>query len=79
MPKKKQSFEQAMAKLENIVGLMEDPGAGLENLMNYFHEAVDLARFLDTTLAGYEHRVTELIKTAEGFTEKTFEGERNDG
>jgi len=79
MPKKKLSFEQAMNKLENIVELMEDPAIGIENLVNYYKEAVELSVFLDEALSAYELEVTELTKTAETFSEKKFEDERDNG
>ena len=79
MSKKNLSFEQALTRLEQIVELMEDPAAGIENLVNYYKEAVELAGFLNEALKRYEVQVTELQKTADGFVENNFEGGRDDG
>lgn len=76
MPKKKASFEQSLSRLEEVVDLMEDPQTGMDDLVNYYKEAIELTVFLNDALTGYEHKVTELTKTAEGITEKNFEGER---
>jgi len=70
--KKQQSFEAALKRLEEIVELMENPDTGIESLVNYYKEAVDLAGFLNGALNKYELQVTELTKTAEGFAEKSL-------
>lgn len=73
------SFEQSLSRLENIVELMEDPGTGMDDLVNFYKEAIDLTVLLNDTLSGYERQVIELTKTAEKITEKNFEGEQENG
>jgi len=79
MAKKTQTFETALKRLEEITDLMEDPSIGIKNLVDYYKEAVDLTNFLNETLNKYEMQVTELTKAADGFLEKDFESDADNG
>ena len=65
MPKK-QTFEQAMARLEEIVRLLEKGDAPLEESMSLFEEGAKLAAQLGTQLDKAEQKVAKLSKGADG-------------
>lgn len=74
--KKKLSFEQAMARLEEIVTGMERGEAPLEESLSLFAEGTKLLKQCTAMLDKAEQQVTKIVKTAEGeLAEVPFEGE----
>lgn len=70
---KKISFEQAMERLEKIVGQMESGELPLENMLASFEEGMKLARFLGDKLDEVQKKVSLLTADAQGNTvEKPF-------
>lgn len=67
---KKMSFEQAMARLEKIVGQMESGELALENMLASFEEGMKLARFLGDKLDEVQKKVTILTADAQGKVEE---------
>ena len=63
--KKKTSdrFEDQLAKLEEIVGKLEDESVGLEEALGLFENGMDLARSCRARLEEVEQRVTQLLET----------------
>jgi exodeoxyribonuclease VII small subunit len=63
--KKKDSdrFEDQLAKLEEIVGKLEDESVGLEEALGLFENGMDLARSCRARLEEVEQRVTQLLET----------------
>ncbi len=74
MAEKKRSFEQAMARLEEIVAALDSGEAPLEESLALFEEGAKLVNQCNTQLEKAEQRVTKLTVTAEGeLTEVPFE------
>lgn len=75
MPKK-QTFEQAMTRLEEIVRLLEKGDAALEESMALFEEGAKLAAQLNTQLDKAEQKVSLMTQDETGtVTEEPFAGE----
>ncbi|MDR2648373.1 MAG: exodeoxyribonuclease VII small subunit [Clostridiales bacterium] len=66
MPKKKQTFEQALARLEEVIDIMETDSPSLGELFELYKEGVELTAFCVNTLNDVEKEVTVLRQTAEG-------------
>jgi len=66
MPKKKQTYEQALARLEEVIDIMENGGPALEELYELYKEGIELTRFCAESLNTIEKEVTVLRQTAEG-------------
>lgn len=63
---KEKTFEQAMKRLEEIVGQLEEGELPLEKSLKLFEEGINLSKFLTQKLAKAEVKVQKLIKTQEG-------------
>ena len=63
-------FEEAMEKLEKLVGDLEKRELSLEESLRYFQEAVELSRHCREMLAEAEYQVQYVLKE-EGWTEVT--------
>ncbi|MBR6400100.1 MAG: exodeoxyribonuclease VII small subunit [Firmicutes bacterium] len=73
---KKQSFEQALERLEEIAQAMENDDTGLEESVKLYKEGVELSAFCAEKLNKAHQEVTELKKTADGiFTAAPFDTE----
>ena len=73
--KKKLEFEPAVARLEEIVGLLERGDAPLEEAMKLFEEGAKLLRECTAQLDEAEQKVTLLTRAQEGqVTEEPFQG-----
>lgn len=59
-------FEDAMAKLEEIVQSLESGDLSLEESIKAFEEGMKLARFCSQKLDEAEKKVTMLMKEGEG-------------
>ncbi|MBC8569598.1 exodeoxyribonuclease VII small subunit [Zongyangia hominis] len=60
MPKKKQTFESAMQRLEEIVALLEQNNASLDDSLKLFEEGVSLISYCNETLENARLRVEKL-------------------
>lgn len=76
------TFEQALARLETIVGQMEDGSLGLDEMMARFEEGQTLIRFCTGKLNEVEKKVEVLLKKGETVEAGPFgsgSGETGDG
>jgi len=63
----KETFEEALAQLEEVVAKLEDENVGLEEAIRLFERGVKLARRCREQLAAVERRVEQLLaETSEG-------------
>jgi exodeoxyribonuclease VII small subunit len=76
MAAKKKNFEEAMARLEEIVSLLERGETPLEESMALFEEGTKLVSGCQRQLEQAEQKVRKLSKGADGAPVETpFEGE----
>jgi exodeoxyribonuclease VII small subunit len=74
--KKDKSFEEAMARLEEIVAEIEAEELGLERQFELFKEGMGLARFCDTKLNEVQKSVSIVLKeSGEEWKTEPFESE----
>lgn len=74
MPVKKQTFEEAMKQLEEIVQELEGGDLPLETAMKRFEEGMRLSRFCSGQLDETERKITVLMADEEGnVAEAAFE------
>ena len=66
MAEKKLNFEEAMARLEEIVTSMERGEAPLEESLALFSEGAKLVKQCAAMLDKAEQQVTKLVKSADG-------------
>lgn len=70
---KDMTFEEALARLEEIVGLLDSGSAPLDKSLELFEEGAGLVRLCSSKLDNVEQRVKVLVSNAEGgMTEKEF-------
>ncbi len=60
------TFEENLARLEEIVGELESEGLDLDRALKLFEEGVEKLRDASASLASAESRVRELVEEAEG-------------
>lgn len=60
------SFDQALARLEQIVTRLEVGEDGLEESIKLFEEAMALAERCEATLLGAEGRIKQLVERGPG-------------
>lgn len=76
MAEKKVTFEQAMARLEEIVKQLEQGDASLEDALTLFEEGTRLMKKCTTQLDRAEQKVSKLLAGPDGNPkEEPFEGE----
>ncbi len=76
MADKKLSFEQAMARLEEIVALLEKGDTPLEESLSLFEEGTKLMSQCGGLLDKAEQKVAKLTRGADGAPEyQPFDGE----
>ena len=74
--KKDKSFEEAMARLEEIVAEIEAEELGLERQFELFKEGMGLARFCDTKLNEVQKSVEIVLKeSGDEWKTASFEAE----
>ena len=73
--RKERTFEEAMARLEEIVGQIESEELGLERQFELFQEGMSLARFCDGKLSEVQKSVEIVLKEAAGWKTVPFAGE----
>ncbi len=66
MVKKKYTFEQALARLEEISEVMEDPKTTLEDSIALYKEGMELSLFCTKKLDSVEKEVMILQKNLDG-------------
>jgi exodeoxyribonuclease VII small subunit len=64
------TFEEALARLEEIVVRLESGDLPLEESLNVFEEGVRLTRHCSKRLSEAERKVTILLKNAQGDLEE---------
>jgi exodeoxyribonuclease VII small subunit len=64
-PRKERSFEESLARLEQIVAEIESEELGLEKQFELFQEGMALARVCDRRLAEVEKSVELVLKSSE--------------
>ncbi len=65
--KKEIKFEEALARLEEIVNRLEQGNTPLDEAIAIFEEGMQLARECARQLDAAEKKLKKLVKTAEGF------------
>lgn len=60
MPKDK-TFEQAVARLEEIAGLLESDNVTLEESVTLYSEGMELAKLCTERLTSAKQKITELM------------------
>ena len=68
--KEAQTFEEAVARLEEIVGQLEDGEIPLDNSLTLFEEGVKLSRFCRSKLDEAEKRISLLLKDDAGIFQR---------
>ena len=63
---KNQTFEDALTRLETLVGKMESGEGTLEQSLDWFDEGMSLIKSCRQELESAEQKVKELIKNSEG-------------
>ena len=66
MAEKKQTFEQAMKRLEEIVAILEKGDAPMEDALTLFEEGTTLMKKCTTLLDKAEQQVIKLTAGADG-------------
>ncbi|HDR04947.1 MAG TPA: exodeoxyribonuclease VII small subunit [Candidatus Marinimicrobia bacterium] len=56
------SFEKALSRLEELVGLMESDSTPLEKLLSFYEEGVALSRFCQSVLSETEKKIQALTE-----------------
>ena len=72
---KKFVFEEAMIRLEEIIGLLERGDAPLDQSLALFEEGTALIKKCDSALDKAEQKVSMLIRTEDGPAELPFDEE----
>jgi exodeoxyribonuclease VII small subunit len=73
------TFEKALARLQEIVGELENPEKGLEDSLGLFEEGVALSRFCRGRIDEIQRRVDVVLKeTPEGFATEPLDEEDGD-
>ena len=74
---KVQSFEKALARLEEIAAEMESGELGLEKMVAAFEEGQKLVKLCSSRLNEVEKKIELLVKKADGSVEaEPFTGEK---
>ena len=75
---KVQSFEKALARLEEIAAEMESGELGLEKMVAAFEEGQKLVKLCSSKLNEVEKKIEMLVKKSDGSVEaEPFAGENN--
>ena len=68
---KERSFEEAMARLEEIVRALDGGSAGLDDSLGLFEEGISLVKLCNAKLEGAEQKVKLLAKGDDGTLSET--------
>ncbi len=77
MPKKEKPFEEAMARLEEIVHQLDSGEAELDKSLELFEEGVGLVKYCSEKLDKAEQKVKILVSGGDEMTEQDFTPEGN--
>ena len=69
MQKEDLNFEEAVKKLENIVGELESGGLNLNDSLEKFTEGVELIKFCNKELDRAEEKIEKVIKEDDEYKE----------
>ena len=73
--KKEKTFEEAMARLEEIVRALDGGSAGLDDSLGLFEEGIALVKLCNAKLEGAEQKVKLLAKgEGDALVETDFTG-----
>jgi exodeoxyribonuclease VII small subunit len=75
---KKQTFEEAMQKLEEIAHALENDTINLEDSLNKFDEGMKLAAFCNKKLEEARQQVAILLKKENSYVEVPFDEEKSE-
>ena len=64
--KKEMTFEQSMARLEEIVKMLETNEQPLDQTIGLFEEGLHLVKNCDETLRSFENKVNDLLAANRG-------------
>ena len=64
------SFEDALLRLEEIVRILENGNAGLDDSLQVFEEGIGLVKYCNEKLNAAEQKVRILLQNEEGETEE---------
>ena len=64
------TFEQSVARLNEIVAQLEKGDAPLDELLFLFEEGTKLIRACDARLNDAEKKITQLVRNADGTTQE---------
>ena len=68
---KERTFEEAMARLEEIVRALDGGSAGLDDSLGLFEEGISLVKLCNAKLEGAEQKVKLLAKGEDGTLSET--------
>jgi len=71
---KKKSFEDALAKLEDITRKLEEGELSLEDSLKHFDEGVKLAEYCNNKLSSAQQKVEILLKKDDSLEPVVFDG-----
>ncbi len=71
---KKKSFEEALAKLEQITKKLEEGDLSLEESLKHFDEGVNLAEQCNSKLNDAQKKIEILLKKKDGLEPVAFDG-----
>jgi exodeoxyribonuclease VII small subunit len=69
----KQTFENSLKRLEEIVSNLEEPDLSLDKSLKLFEDGIKLARFCEKKLTEAEGKVEKLIKENDSFKKVPLE------
>ncbi|MFI5359124.1 MAG: exodeoxyribonuclease VII small subunit [Halanaerobiales bacterium] len=69
MPERKLDFEEALARLEEVVKELEDGGLSLEKSLELFEEGVKLVKFCKMELDQAERKIEIVLKKDEDYND----------
>ena len=69
---KKQTFEDALSKLQNIIEELESGSPSLDKMMQLFEDGMKLMQECRSHLIEVEERINTLIKVGEDYSKKTW-------
>lgn len=69
----KQTYEEAIKRLEEIVEKLDSGEFSLDESMDLFKEGVGLTKFCNEKLNEYEKTITKLVEKQDGMVEEKFD------
>jgi exodeoxyribonuclease VII small subunit len=71
-------YESAIARLEEITGLLEEGEASLEESIKFYTEGLDIARFCSTQLEEAEKKIKIITEKNGVMIEEEFDADEED-